>query len=40
MVGWYDPPRPVAMTLRVAISTVFDRFAERGEVLATAIRPV
>ena len=39
MVRWYDPPRLVAVAIRVAISTVFGEFADRRELLATA-RPV
>ncbi|MCK1291288.1 metallophosphoesterase [Bradyrhizobium sp. 30] len=36
MVGWYDPPRLIAIAIRVAISTIFGEFADRRESLATA----
>lgn len=39
MVGWYNPPRLVAIAIRVAISTVFGEFADRREALATS-RPI
>lgn len=39
MVGWFDPPRLVAIAIRVGISTVFGEFADRRETLAMA-RPV
>lgn len=39
MVGWFDPPRLVAIAIRVAISTVFGEFADRRETLAMS-RPM
>lgn len=39
MVGWYNPPRLLAIAVRVAISTVFGEFADRREALATS-RPI
>jgi hypothetical protein len=36
MVGWFDPPRLVATTIRVAISMVFGEFADRRKILAAA----
>jgi hypothetical protein len=36
MVGWFDPPRLVAIGIRVAISTVFGELADRREALAAA----
>lgn len=36
MVRWFNPPRLVAISIRVAISTVFGEFADRREALATA----
>jgi hypothetical protein len=39
MVGWYDPPRLIAIAVRVAISTIFGELADRREALA-ASRPI
>jgi hypothetical protein len=36
MVGWFDPPQPVAIAIRVAISTVFGELADRRKILAAA----
>ena len=36
MTGWYDPPRLLAIGLKVAISTVFGEFADRREAIAAS----
>jgi hypothetical protein len=36
MTGWYDPPRLLAIAVRVAVSTVFGEFADRRETEAGA----
>jgi hypothetical protein len=36
MVGWFDPPRLVAIAMRVAISTLFGGLADRRKILAAA----
>lgn len=36
MVGWFDPPRLIAIAVRVAVSKLFGEFADRREALAAA----
>jgi hypothetical protein len=36
MVSWFDPPRRVAIAIRVAISTVFGELVDRRKILAAA----